>query len=91
MEGESRKLWDTREFVAQWNAATEAHLVQEMRGVVARWAAQGTLPALAAAQSDRLAELLVHAFQVAAAPDGGPHLAIQYLSELAAPPAQGAG
>lgn len=91
MEGESKRLWDTREFVAQWNAATEAHLVHEMQGVLGRLESQGAIPGLTGEQSGRLAAMLVHAFQVAAAPDGGPHLAIQYLSELAGTPRQGAG
>jgi hypothetical protein len=74
---------DTREFVSRWNAATEEHLVHQMRSVLAGLASRGVLPTLSDEQSARLAPMLVHAFQLAAAREGGPHVATQYLSELA--------
>lgn len=89
MEGESKRIWDTREFVAQWNAATEAHLVYQMQAVLRSLVTGGAIPQLSEEQSARLAPMLVHAFQVAAAPEGGVPGAIQYLSELTAGPKQG--
>jgi hypothetical protein len=82
MDGDAR-LWNTREFVAQWNAATEAHLVHQMQKVLADLVDRGTAPSLSQPEIERLAPLLVHALQVAAAREGGAHAAIQYLSEFA--------
>lgn len=83
MSSDPNRLMDTREFVSRWNAATEEHLVHQMRSVLAGLALRGVFPTLSEEQSARLAPMLVHALQLAAAPDGGPHVATQYLSELA--------
>jgi hypothetical protein len=83
MEGETKRPRDTREFVARWNAATEEHLVHQLQGVLANLARQGVMPVLSEEQLARLSPLLVHAFQAAAGPEGGAHVAIHYLSEQA--------
>ncbi len=83
MDGDAR-LWNTREFVAQWNAATEAHLVHQLQQVLGDMAATGVTPNLSQPEIERLAPMLVRALQVAAAKEGGAHAAIQYLSELTA-------
>ena len=82
MDGDAR-LWDTREFVAQWNAATEAHLVHQLQQVLNDMVAKGVLPSLSQPEIERLAPMFVHALQ-AAARDGGAHAAIQYLAEATA-------
>jgi hypothetical protein len=83
MDGEARPR-DTREFVAQWNAATEAHLVHRLQQVLGDMVATGVMPNLTHAEIERFTPMLVRALQVAAAREGGAHQAIQYLSELTA-------
>ncbi|MFL5518685.1 MAG: hypothetical protein ACJ8DJ_21215 [Gemmatimonadales bacterium] len=75
-EGRAR---NTREFLVRWNAATEEHLVHKAAAALAQLAPGGITEAQAAA----LAPLLVRAMQVAAAPDGGAHVGVNYLEELA--------
>jgi hypothetical protein len=70
--------------VAQWNAATEAHLVHRVQQVLGDMVAKGVVPNLTHPEIERLTPILVHALQVAAAREGGAHAAIQYLSELTA-------
>ena len=60
-------------------AQLPAHLVHKAATALARLAPGGISEAQAAA----LAPLLVHAMQVAAAPDGGAHVGVGYLEELA--------
>ena len=83
MDGDARPR-DTREFVAQWNAATEAHLVRRLHEVLGDMVARGVVPNLTHAEIERLTPMLVRALQVAAATDGGAHAAIQHLAELTA-------
>lgn len=83
MDGETRPR-NTREFVAQWNAATEAHLVHRLQQVLGDMVAKGIVPSLTHAEIERFTPMLVRALQVAAAREGGAHQAIQYLSELTA-------
>jgi hypothetical protein len=75
-EGRAR---NTREFLVRWNAATEEHLVHKAASALAQLAPGGITEAQAAA----LAPVLVRAMQVAAAPDGGAHVGVHYLEELA--------
>jgi hypothetical protein len=70
---------NTREFLVRWNAATEEHLVHKAAFALAKLAPGGISEAQAAA----LAPLLVKAMQVAAAPDGGAHVGVHYLEDLA--------
>jgi hypothetical protein len=80
---------DTREFLAQWNAATEAHLTDRLMEI---------LDALAAAEARRgksgvdlfatLAPHVLHALQVAATPGATVHDAIDFLAALAEDPAE---
>ena len=81
MDGDARPR-DTREFVAQWNAATEAHLTSRLQQVLGDMVANGVVPNLTQAEIERVAPMLVRALQVAAAPDGGAHAAIQHLADL---------
>jgi hypothetical protein len=81
MEGDAKPR-NTREFVAQWNAATEAHLVHRLQQVIGDMVTKGVVPNLTHAEIERFTPMLVRAFQVAAAPEGGANAAIQYLSEL---------
>ena len=70
---------NTREFLVRWNAATEEHLAHKAADALARLAPGG----ITRAQADALAAILVHAMQVASAPDGGAHVGVHYLEELA--------
>ena len=70
---------NTREFLVRWNAATEEHLVHKAAAALARLAPGGISEAQAAA----LAPILVHAMQVAASPEGGAHVGVHYLEEMA--------
>jgi hypothetical protein len=63
----------------RWNAATEEHLVHKAASALTQLAPGGITEAQAAA----LAPVLVRAMQVAAAPDGGAHVGVHYLEELA--------
>jgi hypothetical protein len=81
MDGDAKPR-DTREFVAQWNAATEAHLVHQLQQVLDDMVAKGIVPNLTHTEIERLTPMLVRALQIAAARDGGAHAAIQYLSEV---------
>jgi hypothetical protein len=70
---------NTREFLVRWNAATEEHLVHKAASALARLAPGG----ISEAQATALAPFLVRAMQVAAAPDGGAHVGVHYLEDLA--------
>lgn len=70
---------NTREFLVRWNAATEEHLVHKAAAALTRLAPGGITPP----QATALASIVVHALQVAAAPDGGAHVGVHYLEELA--------
>ena len=79
MDQHDGRARNTREFLVRWNAATEEHLVHKAASAIARLAPGGISEEQAAA----LAPLLVRAMQVAAAPDGGAHVGVNYLEELA--------
>jgi hypothetical protein len=70
---------NTREFLVRWNAATEQHLVHKAAAALTRLAPGG----ISEAQAGALAPILVHAMQIASSPDGGAHVGVQYLEELA--------
>lgn len=75
---------DTQEFLAQWNAATEAHLTDKLTEILEQLGASGAgqtsaAPDLVAA----LAPHVLHALQVAANPGATVHDAIDYLSAIA--------
>jgi hypothetical protein len=82
MPDQSDRPLDTREFVSRWNAATEEHLVHQMRRILEGLSRRGTVPGLTAEQVTSLSPILVRALQIAGAPEGGPHAGIQYLSAL---------
>jgi hypothetical protein len=82
MPEQSDRPFDTREFVSRWNAATEEHLVHQVQRILEGLSRRGTVPGLTVEQVTRLSPIMVRALQVAGAPNGGPHAAIQYLSEL---------
>jgi hypothetical protein len=79
MDQHEGRAHNTREFLVRWNAATEQHLVHKAAAALARLAPGGISEAQAAA----LAPLLVHAMQIASSPDGGAHVGVQYLEQLA--------
>jgi hypothetical protein len=78
---------DTREFMAIWNAVTADHLTHKLTGALQELAHRvPNAPAFAPAEAEAMAPLLIHAFQVAAAKEGGVHAAVQFLVEYGAPP-----
>ena len=79
MDQHEHRPKNTREFLVRWNAATEEHLVHKAAAALAQLAPGGISEAQAAA----LAPLLVHAMQVASSPEGGAHVGVHYLEELA--------
>jgi hypothetical protein len=86
MDQPSRPPADTREFMAMWNAVTAEHLTHKLAGALQELAQRvPDAPAIGAAQAEVMAPLLIHAFQVAAAKDGGVHAAVQFLVEYGAP------
>jgi hypothetical protein len=70
---------NTREFLVRRNAATEEHQVQKAAPALGRLAPGG----LSEAQAAALSPIQVHAMQVAASPEGGAHVGVHYLEELA--------
>lgn len=82
MSNPSDGSFDTREFVSRWNAATEEHLMHQVRQCLERLGSRGIVPGLTGEQVGGMSPVLLHALQVAAAPDGGVHAAIQYLATL---------
>jgi hypothetical protein len=88
MDQPSSRPADTREFMAMWNAVTAEHLSHKLAGALQDLAQRvPNAPALDAVGAEAMAPLLIHAFQVAAAKDGGVHAAVQFLVEYGAPPA----
>jgi hypothetical protein len=88
MDQPSGRPADTREFMARWNAVTAEHLTHKLTGALQQLAQRlPNAPALEAAEAEAMAPLLIHAFQVAAAKEGGVHAAVQFLVEYGAPPA----
>ncbi|HET8836739.1 MAG TPA: hypothetical protein VFN08_18570 [Gemmatimonadales bacterium] len=79
---------DTREFMAMWNAVTAEHLTHKLAAALEELAQRlPNAPAFGTAGAEMMAPLLLHAFQVAAAKDGGVHAAVQFLVEYGASPA----
>ena len=77
----------TREFMAMWNAVTAEHLTHKLTAALRQLGQRvPNAPAIGEAEAEAIAPLLVHAFQVAASPEGGVHAAVQFLSEYGAPP-----
>lgn len=90
VEHPDKRPRDTREFLAQWNAATEEHLTTKLTGILQQLGRQDPrLLGLSAEQCAALAPRLLHALQVAAAPDGTIHDALDLLA--AAPPEPATG
>jgi hypothetical protein len=88
MDQPSGRPADTREFMAMWNAVTAEHLTHKLAGALQELAQRvPNAPELGAPQAEAIAPLLIHAFQVAAAKEGGVHAAVQFLVEYGAPPA----
>lgn len=87
MDEPRRHPADTREFMAMWNAVTAEHLTHKLTSALQQLGERvPNAPALAETQAEALSPLLIHAFQVAAAPDGGVHAAVQFLAEYGASP-----
>ena len=73
---------DTREFMAMWNSATADHLAHKLTGVLQEFARRTPgLPPIGEAEAEVLSPILIRALQVAAAPEGGVHAAVQFLAE----------
>jgi hypothetical protein len=88
VEQPERRPRDTREFLAQWNAATEEHLTTKLAGILEQLGRQEPrLHGLTAEHCAALAPFLLHALQAAAAPDGTVHDGLELLAApLAEPP-----
>jgi hypothetical protein len=85
MDEELRHPSDTREFMAMWNTVTAEHLTHKLTGVLQQLTRRiPEAPILDETQAAALAPPLVRALQVAAAPEGGVHAAVQFLAEYAA-------
>jgi hypothetical protein len=88
MDQPSARPTDTREFMAMWNAVTAEHLIHKLAAALEELSKRvPDAPAFGTAGAEVMAPLLIHAFQVAAAKDGGVHAAVQFLVEYGAPPA----
>lgn len=75
---------DTQEFLAQWNAATEAHLTDKLTEILQQLAVGPTgEPSGSSDLFAALAPHVLHALQVAANPGATVHDAIDYLSAIA--------
>ena len=73
---------NTREFMAMWNSVTAEHLIHKLTDVLQVLPERvPDAPRLDQAQAAALSALLVRAFQVAAAPEGGVHTAVQFIAE----------
>jgi hypothetical protein len=73
---------NTREFMAMWNSVTAEHLTHKLTGILQELPGRvPDAPRLDQAQAAALSALLVRAFQVAAAPEGGVHTAVQFIAE----------
>jgi hypothetical protein len=82
---------DTREFLAQWNAATEAHLTDRLTDVLERLAKVEQRTRSESPDVTVLAPHVLHALQVAATPGATVHDAIDFLAALAEPPETATG
>jgi hypothetical protein len=90
VEQPEKRRRDTREFLAQWNAATEEHLTTKLTGILQLLSRQEPrLQGLTAEHCAALAPRLLHALQVAAAPDGTVHDALALLAASATEPPKG--
>ena len=88
MEEPSSRPANTREFMAMWNAVTAEHLTVKLAAALQQLGERvPNAPAIGEAQAEALSPLLIHALQVAAAPEGGVHAAVQFLAEYGAAPA----
>jgi hypothetical protein len=87
MDEASSRPANTREFMAMWNAVTAEHLTVKLTAALQQLGQRvPNAPAIGEAQAEALSPLLIHAFQVAAAPEGGVHAAVQFLAEYGAAP-----
>jgi hypothetical protein len=90
VEQPDKRPRDTREFLAQWNAATEEHLTTKLIGILQQLSRQEPrLQGLTAEQCAALAPPLLHALQLAATPDGTVHDALDLLAATPTEPPKG--
>jgi hypothetical protein len=88
VEHPDKRPRDTREFLAQWNAATEEHLTTKLIGILQQLGQHDPrLQGLSAEHCAALAPRLLHALQVAAAPEGTVHDALDLLAAVPGKPA----
>jgi hypothetical protein len=90
IEQPDKRPRDTREFLVQWNAATEEHLITTLTAILQQLRLQEPgLRGLTAEQCAALAPRLLRALQVAAAPDGTVHDALDLLAAAPSEPPKG--
>ena len=78
---------DTKEFLAQWNAATELVLTDRLTEILVRLTElEASDAASPSTHVESLAPHVLHALQVAATPGSTVHDAIDYLAELTSGP-----
>jgi hypothetical protein len=77
---ESRRLADTREFLAMWSAAKEEHFAQELVPILPLLL--GSSANLDAARVQEAAHHLVRAMHLATEPDAGLPAALEYLNQV---------
>lgn len=83
---------DTKEFLAQWNAATELVLTDRLTEILVRLAElEAPEAASPSTRVESLAPHVLHALQVAATPGSTVHDAIDYLAALSGPTGNGLG
>jgi|GEM_PF-2144245 len=90
VEQPDKRPRDTREFLAQWNAATEEHLTTKLTAILQQLSRQEPrLQGLTVEHCAALAPRLLHALQTAAAPDGTVHDALDLLAGAPTEPPKG--
>lgn len=82
---QSERPEDTREFLAMWNAATEAHLVHRLTDVLVDLVARNPQTVLISRdQCAVLAPHILHALHESSLPQATAEDGVRYLAEVAA-------
>ena len=75
---------DTREFLAMWNSATEAHLVHRLTGILVDLMARNPQTVLISRdQCAVIAPHILHALHAAAQPGATAEEGVRYLADVA--------
>jgi hypothetical protein len=75
-----RRPADTQEFLAMWSAAKEEHFVQQLVPLLPHLL--GSRDQLDGTQMEEAARHLARALYLAATPEGGLHVALDYLTKV---------